>query len=82
MARKVPVPELSACAVPSVSPAVQQLGPRLPPKRSATLVQSPQSELPDLMEAFWGDSDVTVASENSGTSPARGRRSSGGSVAG
>jgi hypothetical protein len=78
MARKVPVPEIPP--VPSRQSGRAAIGPRLPPKRSATPVQSPQSELPDLMEAFWGD--ATGASENSGIGPARGRRSSGRSVAG
>ena len=78
MARKVPVPAIPP--VPSRRSGRSAIGPRLPPERPVLPEQSQQSELPDLMEAFWGDG--RVAGENSRTSPARGRRSSGRSVAG
>ena len=70
MARKPPVPEIPP--VPSRRSGRGVVRSRLAPARTAPPKQSHQPELPDLMEAFWGDGAST--SEALGARRARGRR--------
>jgi len=67
MARKPPVPE-----IPPVPPRRSRgaaVGSRLAPALTAQPKQSQQPELPDLLEAFWGDG----ANARGAISRARGR---------
>jgi hypothetical protein len=70
MARKVPVSEIHS--VPSRRSGHTAAGSRLPSGRPVPPKQSQQSELPDLMEAFWSDGAST--GEVSGSRRARARR--------
>jgi hypothetical protein len=70
MARKPPVPEIPP--VPSRRSGRGAVASRLAPARTAPPKQSQQPELPDLMEAFWGDG--ASPSGALGTRRARGRR--------
>lgn len=69
MARKVLVPEIPP--VPSGRAPRAAIGSRLP-ARTVLPKQIRQPELPDLMEAFWGDG--ARADPASGTRPGRDRR--------
>ena len=70
MARKPPVPEIPP--LPSRQSGRGVVGSRLTPARTAPPKQSQQPELPDLMEAFWGDGASTSGAL--GSRRARGRR--------
>ncbi len=69
MARKPPVPEIPP--VPSRPSGRGAVASRLAPARPAPPKQSQQLELPDLMEAFWGDGANTSGASK--TRLARGR---------
>ena len=69
MARKLPVPEIPPIPCRRSGGGA---GARPVPAQIAQARQSQQPELPDLLEAFWGDGAST--GEASETSPPRGRR--------
>jgi hypothetical protein len=68
MARKPPIP--ATPPVPSRLPGRSAAGSHPVPAQTAPSKQSPRPELPDLLEAFWGEESSTR-----GAIPcARGRR--------
>ena len=67
MTRKLPVPEIPP--VPSRRSDRAAAGSRLAPARTSPPKQSQEPELPNLLEAFWGDE--ASADEASGTRRAR-----------
>jgi hypothetical protein len=79
MARKVPVPEIPP--VPSRWSGHAAAESRLPSGRPAPSKRSQRSELPDLMEAFWGDGASAGEVPETGRPPSR-HRSAGQSALG
>jgi hypothetical protein len=67
MTRKLPVPEIPP--VPSRRSDRAAAGSRLAPARTSPPKQTQEPELPNLLEAFWGDE--ASADEASGTRRAR-----------
>jgi hypothetical protein len=74
MVRKLPVPEIPQ--VPDWRTGRVAAGSRLAPAQTAPPARSHQPELPDLLEAFWGDG--ASAGEVSDTARIRKQRRSAG----
>ena len=74
MVRKLPVPEIPQ--VPDWRAGRAAVGSRLASAQTAPPTRSHQPELPDLLEAFWGDG--ASAGEASDTGRTRKRRRSAG----
>jgi hypothetical protein len=72
MAHKLPVPEIPQ--VPDRRAGRAAVGSRLVPAQTAPPTRSHQPELPDFLEAFWGDG--ASAGEASDTGRTRKRRRS------
>ena len=68
MARKPPVPEIPP--IPSRRSGRGAVGSRLMAARTAPPKRSEEPELPDLLEAFWGEGAIA----GDALPPARGRR--------
>jgi hypothetical protein len=57
LARKMPVPEIPPVPSPRASRSTKAGG--VPPSRTTQAMQSEESDIPDLLEAFWGDAAAT-----------------------
>jgi len=73
MARKLPVPEIPP--VPSRRLGRAEARPHLALRRTTSPKRDQQPELPDLLEAFWGDGAATVGTAEISRIPGRRRAS-------